>query len=395
TPKFAIFLVILSSICIVAVTLVVFVSHNRIASTWLPSAQAIQPTVLFALCTGVFNASQAYILTAGVTVVWWRSALHGTTLRNLHYIWNKGEWKSVDGLVSALSASSQTRWVMAVTCIVAIASIADGPLLQRATKPVLADFTVKYAGNASLVSSIDDGWTGGVDHTAPGRVAASNDLDKALQDWYLNNTISTNSTCPGTCLGRIFGAGLAVNCSSTESYLDLNATENGNTTLFRINFTRTADALGSPMLDMQLQYVEQIDNPCNATFAVETCSIRTAIVGYDVVQQEDVINLDAAFFPEVVSLHPSANDAITAEDKISAGPLAGVEYMGYYYLQSNATWNRYPDNTSGLEYDYGILAKQFADNYAGYDCGYSWFNATDYVLRSMHEFMFRAAYSLT
>ncbi|ORY14684.1 hypothetical protein BCR34DRAFT_224792 [Clohesyomyces aquaticus] len=396
TPKFAIFLVALSLTCVITVTIIIFLSNDRSFDHWPP---AIQPAVLFALCTGIFNAAQAYILTAGVTVVWWRSTLHeGTKLKDLHYVWNKGEWKSWHGFKAAVASSWHVRWVMGVSCIVAIASIADGPLLQRATKTILARKEDSYTDITPIPWTIKDGWTGVVDRASPASLFATADLDQVLQDWYLNRTIVATNACNDTCKGTLTGAGLATNCTSSFSFLDLTASENANSTLFSLEFSRASNLSGVPILDMRLQYAVAVDSSCNATLALVMCTIQTALVEYRIIQIQDSIALDrgSSVFPFVEELKPSIGDSSTAQDRLPAGPLRGIEYFAYYYLQANGTVTHDADGTYGFEPGYGNLAKQYRDLDPAHfsnegACTFQWTNATDDVLWGMHDVMFRIA----
>ena len=62
----------------------------------------------------------------------------------LHYIWNKGEWKSPYGVRHALLAGLETRCVMVVFLLVLVAAIADRPLIQQSTRTVACNHTIAW-----------------------------------------------------------------------------------------------------------------------------------------------------------------------------------------------------------------------------------------------------------
>lgn len=214
--------------CIAGSIAVVYVSNNRIVGHWIPYAPSIQPSVLLAIFSGVSKLTIDLLLSGGITLIWWRSAKHGTTFAELHYIWNKGDTSSISRFWRALLSSTAVGKVVVSTALVAIASLASNPLLQRASHSVVRNAVWIDSWGWNIPEKIPDGWTGAVDHSAPADLLASPDLQQTLQDWFSNTTIQnlvpgSGATygCEGTCNGTASGAGLSVNCIPSHISLDL------------------------------------------------------------------------------------------------------------------------------------------------------------------------------
>ncbi|KAF2178384.1 hypothetical protein K469DRAFT_803722 [Zopfia rhizophila CBS 207.26] len=182
------------------------------------------------------------------------------------------------------------------------------------------------------------------------------------------------------------GAGITANCSSTSEYVDISAHENTNATLFSLNFTKTTNSSGSPMLNMKLMFVSSIDSSCNVTFGSETCSIYAARVSYDVIRVPTLVSCDSSF-----------GDSVFSKEGTPAGILAALEFIGYYYLRSNASLiHSLIDDPYSSEINNGILAEQYAGlnpNHFSFDGhgGSQWVNATYDIIRNMDEVTFRTA----
>lgn len=78
-----------------------------------------------------------------------------------------------------------------------------------------------------------------------------------------------------------------------------------------------------------------VDDQCKGTIGIETCSIRTATVAYDLHQDKNITLLSNRFsYPRPLSIKSSPGDLLGPNDT-PAGALAALEYFGFYYLQSS------------------------------------------------------------
>jgi hypothetical protein len=98
TPKFAFAFFAICLACLTGLVLVVYISDDRSAGTWIPRVPAIQLSILISLLATLFNMFEFFILANGITIVWWRALQKGATLRTLHCIkWNgsKEIWRAI------------------------------------------------------------------------------------------------------------------------------------------------------------------------------------------------------------------------------------------------------------------------------------------------------------
>ncbi|KAF2691038.1 hypothetical protein K458DRAFT_483143 [Lentithecium fluviatile CBS 122367] len=402
TPVAAFALAVASALCIVGSALVIHLSHDRIVGAWIPKSPSVQPSVLLSIFASIFRTCQTLSLSYGVAILWWRTVLGGTTLKNLHYIWNKGQWSSPDGIRRAWASSPQTKRLMVTFCVISITNFVEGPLLQRSTK---SDLLLKISGYEeawSLPQDIPDGWSGSVDDTAHGRLFATADLSQVLQDWYSGKDIYVPDAnqCNGTCTGEVVGPGITVNCSSARQYVDLTGLSNTAATAFDLTFNRTLDSENFAVMDMRLQFISTVDSLCNATVVIQSCTIRTAQVAYSVAITNNTVSLSYGE-PLVVGNLTSVGDSVDTRDGLPAGTLAALDYFAYYYLQSNGTvghnatenlyWNEPGHGTLSLEYqDYD---PSHFDNNA--QCAFQWVDATHDIVASLHEVIFRMAVAVS
>jgi hypothetical protein len=101
---------------------VIIVSDKQAVASW-----KAQPTVLLAVSSSVLNVAFTTVLSISVAIIWWRSAIHGTTLAQLHYIWDRGAGYN---FISAFIAGFGARKVALGAAIVAMVEFVNNPLLQ-------------------------------------------------------------------------------------------------------------------------------------------------------------------------------------------------------------------------------------------------------------------------
>ena len=381
--------------CSVASACVVIISHNQIVTSW-----KIQPAVLLAVFSSVLNAAFNFALTTGVTIVFWLCASRGTELSELHYIWNRGEGIS---FIHAFHAGSDARRVALVTAFVYMVQFVNGPLLQRSTRQTARDYITNHPMLLDLALQLPDGWTGSIGNGSSSTMIGSRNGLSDIQQWWWNDTMTTHSqdgySCNGTCEGYVKGAGIDVRCSSTTQYLDLSTSATDGSTIFVINSTMSENAT-LPFLSLTTLYSSDVNDSCIATLTVDTCDIDAAVVEYPIVIQNSTVSLkkDELQSMKVVSTYVSAGDLPTAPQNAGAGPLAGLNNFFGYYLYANVTemFDTYI-NRSTYSGPSMIADLFFQPEAASYDnqtfsrCGLKWSSPTEYVLNSMHEFMFRAA----
>jgi len=241
-----------------------------------------------------------------------------------------------------------------------------------------------------------------VDRAAPVRLFASTDLDQSLKEWYEVPVIVTPDwDCVGTCTGPVRGAGVAIECSSTDYIIDLNKLSNDSQPLFKIDFSRDTDDSGLSVLNMRLLYVTGYESSCRAKIATQSCSVRLATVIYSTIRRNTTIALDHTIassdqtnYPQTLEIQSILANA-SSVDNLPADALSAIEYFGYYFLQSNATAVR--PGTPGGEISWepsGVIPRQYTNFLSNNDsCALQWDNATDDLIWALHDVMFRLAYA--
>ena len=398
TPWFAIILLLITLVCMGASAAIIIVSDKQAVASWM-----VQPAVLLAVLSSVLNFALAAAFSISVTITWWRSAEHGAPSAHLHYIWNRGAGLS---FISAITAGVDARKVALAAALVATVKFVNNPLLQRATHIRTQDMVTNDTMMLDMTQRIPDGWMATIGNGSSISVVGSRNGLSTVQAWWWNNTITSRNIpsyyCDGTCEGKVQGAGISYICSSTTEALDLSTSKNDGSVVFAINSTMSQNSTGAPFLLLTTLYSSAVNDSCIATLSVDTCSIEAGVVEYPVTIQNSTItlNYDELQNMTVVSTYTSAGDLPTAPESAGAGPLIGLNNFYGYYLYANVTevfdvvLNKSTYSGPSMIADLFFMPQsQSYDNHTFATCGLRWNSPTEYVLNSMHDFMFRAALS--
>jgi len=398
TPRLAILSTVTISACIAASIAIIMISDTKIVASW-----KVSPAVLLAILSSIMNLAFSTALTGGVAITWWLciSRHQGTNVSQLHYIWDRGEGI---GFIPAVRARFDARRVALIAAFVATVQFVHNPLLQRATHQKTHAHITKLPMQLDIAQRLPDGWTGYIGNGSAITMIGSRLGLSDVQQWWRNDTILTRKedgyNCNGTCEGTVKGAGICYHCSSTTEYLDLSTTETDGSIVFAINSTMAQNATGVPFLRLTTLYSSDVNDSCIATLTVDTCDIGAAVVEYPITIQNSTVLLNRGELQNmtVVSTYISAGDLPTAPRNAGAGPLAGLNNFFGYYLYANVTEMYDPDLNKSTYSGPSMIADLFfqpeSSSYSAYTfskCGLKWSSPTEYVLNSMHDFMFRAA----
>ncbi len=125
---YAAFLGLLGAVlCAVAAAVVLMVSNGQSISRWKINQTNVQPTVLLAIFSALANACLRFAFSEGHVIAWWREALRGSSISNLHSHWVYGQ-----GFFGGIFARPNINVVALSSFFITIVLI-DGPLLQRAS----------------------------------------------------------------------------------------------------------------------------------------------------------------------------------------------------------------------------------------------------------------------
>src|SRR5205809_3046659 len=150
TPWMAIILFFLALACVAASAGIIIISNDQSVALW-----KVQPTVLLAVLSSVLDHALSAALSISVAITWWRSALRGTTLASLDYIWGHGTGSR---FIPNIFAGFDANKVALVYVLVAIAKFVNNPLLQRATQIVAQDIVTNDTIMLDLTQRLPDGW---------------------------------------------------------------------------------------------------------------------------------------------------------------------------------------------------------------------------------------------
>lgn len=90
------------------------------------NSAVVQPTVLLSILATLFKTCLGYAFTSGIAIFWWKSPLHGTTLRQLQA--SQRQSSSLHGLYDKRPVINGA----ALASITMLLLLAVGPFLQRA-----------------------------------------------------------------------------------------------------------------------------------------------------------------------------------------------------------------------------------------------------------------------
>ena len=385
-------LALLMLACMGATASIVVISNGKPVSSW-----TVEPAVLLAIISSIWNYTAGSMLGIAVTITWWRKFLQGTTVRNLHYIWKRGVGLS---WLAAFRASIDARNIVLLASLIFLVQAVNNPLLQRTSHVEAKNVTVGDNLMLKMVSLFPDGLTSLVTNATAQEYIGLPAGMLVNQGWWLNETmVTSNATgfqCDGVCKGNVQGTGLKVKCNSTTTILDLVAPENMGSAIFEIETTPTVSANGAPILVLKTVHPATLDDSCKATLTVDTCIFEAALVEYPIVIQGTAITLDPDLLDNmtILSDYTAPGDVPTGEVGQKAGPLQSINDF-FYYVSVDAVLQSSPVSNGSI-YSGGFMADLFYQADESYysesivgKCRLLFSSPTSYATRFMHEFLFR------
>jgi hypothetical protein len=367
---------------------------------WTKRAQ-ITPSVALALVNTISNVCLAVAIGQGVAIAWWRKALQGSTVKDLHKTW--GFSSSILELLTA----GRSFNLVALAALTAKLALVDNLLLQRAagsgpgvftrynvplSLPLVSELAAGYAGEFAAdgtTGALSDEFSSDLYHFATvGEIVLFNDT--WAYSW--NNKTGTSQSsfatgCEGTCQAVIPGFGFSVECadpyvspsfSITPSlvFASTLARESNlttfNATLLDPNFSRTildinATTLlqGEEFIDsnnethsfsytasiLNITYARNIPSSgdltdlsatsCNGHTVWRTCVLRPAIVNYPV----SVTNITGSNAQNGIRISSDVTRNLTFLDRTSTsthlenGQIPGISIARNAYDPYNSTYN--------------------------------------------------------
>ncbi|KAM7187653.1 hypothetical protein V8F33_011120 [Rhypophila sp. PSN 637] len=201
------------------------------------------------------------------------------------------------------------------------------------------------------------------------------------QDLRKNTTITTKNEpgyfCDGICIGAVPGVGITHRCSPpTTSYLDYNQSSSDGKPVFGVSARIKAHSQregGGAYLALTSFFVSDISESCMATITTE---------------RSEVLNMT------VRETYSMPGDSPTSPRWTPGGPLSALGK--FTKIEDEAVSRaRHPGRTYAspkqLTDLFFVADDSDYSNHVRKECGLKWTSPTEYVLLSLHDFMFRAA----
>lgn len=372
-----------------------------------------QPTVFISICTAIANITLTYALYDGVVISFWRRAGRGTTLRELHQYWHSGMsvWGAFRGIFRMQGK------VTALACIIATASIARGPLFQRASS--VKNIITETDGNLTIYSAsrLPLGYAG----RDSGRSMTPSYMNPNFTDIYQAHANRddipgtwTGCEASSTCYTSIKGFGFGVSCNTTELPYNLypETFSNGSVAILPPLevFTSTAWQLldynhGYSLEDptrpipytanllLNATFMGTPTDEMNGTLTSHTCALRGGILSYPVQITNATLTLQSPSWQNDTFLEESGLEPLpyNAASNIAGFILAAkglYEGTATYQFGGGAGWilnltgasaNRYLARTNPGENTY-VLGNNI-----------TWRDPMDDMINSMREIAFRSS----
>jgi len=382
---------------IIASTAILVISNGDAVSTW-----RIAPSVILALLTSLSTACFGLALASGINVTWWRRMLQGGNLDDIHYYWEQGS-----SLWAAATAGRRSSLLSISKLFIAVAAIAEGPLLQRATTIAAREVSRPFSLQAALAVNLFPVTTAQLleESTIPNYPTSN--FTGAYNN-YTNRVPITYGFdgCPGVCTADAPGVGFSVSCGYTNTTWNTNGWGAANLThpqfdvdtswnvQYPENF-QPADQPAWPQpitheyLTLSAGWAENTANPL--TYTSRVCNLSLAVVSYplQITNSTVSLNLPAGTNPEVLYDLPFANS--NYEGFGGAATLGGFYMIGTQNFFANVSLQ-----VQGAFFPYGLeglnpfaWAHLVDPTWDGELTDYVWRDPVPDVLAAYHEIMFR------
>lgn len=366
-------------------------SNGQVTTTW-----RVQPTVLLALISALANAMLRFALTIGVTIAWWRKALSGGTLNDLHRYWHFGS-----SLWASLISRRKVNVIAIATISVVLASI-DGPLLQRAASVTTHDVEVPTNISVQISTTLPYGFTGLYSHGGTAISLLKYPFTKVMMDYSNRAPLSVNiSKCDGSCSATVPGVGLSPECTTDilpinigEMSLQPNGTDSpiahDKYLVFDTSFMFQDGANSSILMNsIYSNTTYESYRSCPGILITKSCTLRPAIVEYLIhIKSGGVILLDSSN-PHVLS--ESSYPDIHFGDSTFGGvylaaqqTFASTAFIAFLHNEWNFT------SSGSLANRYLQLNQYSLENFIN-NCNFTFEDPTSDIISAFNEIMFRTA----
>lgn len=386
-------------ICASAGAIILILSNGNPLIDW-----SVQPTVWLAITTALANILLHFALSEGATISFWRKAVQGGTINDLHR-----EWAYANGLWASLTAGRHFN-LMALACLIAACSPINGPLLQRASTVTTEDLQNLKPIKIRIAPEIPADYTGVVTGRTYGLASLlTTNFTQIMNAYSKREDIHLHDTgCAGTCTGRVHGAGWIPSCVYTQQSYDIYPRNFDNGSVDTSSFNGSDVFTTNFTLSEQTSYTDPInsinittllkDTPaCSGEFTVVSCYLQSALVSYPVVLKNDTISLDpntSIADDQLISKYKYDPQASNGANAFGPQTLGGM-VLALNNLFGSKAHLSFGGAVSWILSTTGSLPNQYVasvnNTTPSIDCNMTWTNPTDDILVAMREIMFRTA----
>lgn len=405
--------------CIVALActaLGVLIGSDGVSTSSWP--QRIAPNVVLSAINALSSLSLAIAVGEGVAIAWWRHAMKGSTVQELHHQWelSSGIWALITRPKSLFTSS------IALAVLGMQVTVLNSILYQRATStytgpdPARVLTTVGIAAqefpttgyvvsNTSAVAGqtscecfmIGDRFTPIVNNwqTANGFFSGYNELFRFSKEKTYDNSESLDY-CNGICMGSLEAIGFEIDCAESQNHSNIalpaiaayqakgDPSEWSNLAIFNSSFALeyTTEERNYSQIAINLQYFQSDDpynpNPssCPGTVFKKQCTLRPAIISYPIkvtnFTNEHIVNGVELLSTDVLSVDASLNSEVSPPKYNSQTKQAeGFSVVRYLYTQDTHAI-RSLTQLGGIANAFGqVLSSSAAITYTGVDNSWS------------------------
>ncbi|OQU94425.1 hypothetical protein CLAIMM_00784 [Cladophialophora immunda] len=401
--------VVFSVVAIVVLT----VSDNRTLSSW---PQKMAPNVILSVCNSGASVCIAIAVAQGIAVSWWRRAMKGATIADLHNTWAFGS--SIASVVLNVKYFN----IAALAAIVTKLTIIDGILFQRSTSTY-----IKLGPEHNI--SVTTYPTPQLPPT--GRLNAAGNETDLLSFAFTYDVISwANSAygqpyqpygfteCEGNCNLTVLAPGYIATCEDHHTQrrrvdpvgvasvnVGPNKTHiNAETTLFSVNFNTTfpTAAKNYTWIGLNFTYYNADDRnassltlQCPMTIVTKQCELREAMLKYPIyvefansstVSVNTTGSQTTVYFGTADPILGTLN-APSADFAYKKGQIPGFDFQ--WWIANETAWRP----TSMADTRTGGIARALSDRYTSSatltttsnDTDFNWYISTTGQLSGTEE----------
>lgn len=363
-------------------------SNGRDIDSWPSAKHPLQPTVILAILSAVANSALRYALAESLALFWWRLALNGATLKDLHL-----SWAYATSFRKSLFSGNRFNTV-ALACIITTLVAVDGPLLQRSSS-VTTRSTIRNTTVTSQLSTQDmpHGYSGVIPVREFNPTTLTKEFGQIVSDYQSRNDIRLNATgCQGVCHTRVVAPGFDERC--TEGTMPYNLSidfqpdgsyRNTEEDIGRITFSRKTAA------EFNASVMYKDDSACIGQLHTVDCTFRLATVSYPITIANNTATLRPTGANDSLSISPVYNEGGTIAAQFSTA--GGFYLVADQLFGSNITLLSRPPfwivrGNGSMRYTY-----QTNDMYN--NCSITYSNPMPDIRSTLRELIFRASIGLS